>query len=266
MLEDVASDKRWSVGSVISSTVPFKIVLQGAYCRFWKVSGLSLFGKSGQVRQQRFFLSSSILVSQVYLVDEKNELQSSSLTVLQRASGVSDVLYAWLCCSSKMGNEDFPGQGGHRQGGRLGLKASGGARCVSGRYRWARRSGNFCRNKRKAQLVALPQWRKVRSSGVDAWVASQFASVGYYPNAWGRNYRQKFFSVLRLNWCEWMATQRPALGLRSARQFEGFVYVDGQLGREPGRYQVPALGKLNVSKWGGCNLLRHGRAQSEFPL
>ncbi len=29
------------------------------------------------------------------------------------------------------------------------------------------------------------------------------------------------------------------------------VYVDGQLGREPGRYQVPSLGKLeNVSKWG----------------
>ena len=41
-------------------------------------------------------------------------------------------------------------------------------------------------------------------------------------------------------------------GARSARQFEGFVYIDGQLGREPSRYQVPALGKLeNVSKWGG---------------
>lgn len=41
-------------------------------------------------------------------------------------------------------------------------------------------------------------------------------------------------------------------GARSARQFEGFVYIDGQRGREPSRYQVPSLGKLeNVSKWGG---------------
>ncbi len=45
-----------------------------------------------------------------------------------------------------------------------------------------------------------------------------------------------------------MLSQRPALGARSARQFEGFVYVDGQLGRE---LAVPglALGKLaDVSK------------------
>ncbi len=38
-LEDVA----WialGVGSVISSTVPFKIVCKGAYCRFWKSPGL----------------------------------------------------------------------------------------------------------------------------------------------------------------------------------------------------------------------------------
>ncbi len=27
------------------------------------------------------------------------------------------------------------------------------------------------------------------------------------------------------------------------RQFEGFVYVDGQLGREPGRCQVPCISR-----------------------
>ncbi len=50
-------------------------------------------------------------------------------------------------------------------------------------------------------------------------------------------------------------------GDRSARQFEGFVYVDGQLGREPGRYQVQLSERnADVSKWGRiCNLLRHGK-------
>ena len=49
MLEDVGSDKRLDVGSVISSTVPFKIVLQ---------KGLAVdFESQEQGRQQRFFLS-----------------------------------------------------------------------------------------------------------------------------------------------------------------------------------------------------------------
>ncbi len=47
MLEDVASDKRLDVGSVISSTVPFKIVLQSACRRFWFRISSGLFGKSG---------------------------------------------------------------------------------------------------------------------------------------------------------------------------------------------------------------------------
>ncbi len=48
MLEDSISDKRLDVGSVIPSTVPFKIVLQrGLLSDLRKVSGLGLFGKSG---------------------------------------------------------------------------------------------------------------------------------------------------------------------------------------------------------------------------
>ncbi len=58
------------------------------------------------------------------------------------------------------------------------------------------------------------------------------------------------FSALRLlNWCEWFP-RLLALGL-AARQFESFVCSRWTARREPGRYQVPSLGKLeNVSKWG----------------
>ncbi len=64
MLEDVASDKRLNVGS-ISSTVPFKIVLQkGLTVDFEKSPGLGLFGKSGAGEdKQRFFLFPSSILS-----------------------------------------------------------------------------------------------------------------------------------------------------------------------------------------------------------
>ncbi len=58
--------------SVISSAVPFKIVLQKATVDFEKVSGLGLFGRSQeQEKQQRFLLSwlQFLSGSQVYLVD-----------------------------------------------------------------------------------------------------------------------------------------------------------------------------------------------------
>lgn len=91
----MGSDKRLDVGSVISSTVPFKIVLQkGLIVDFEKSPGLGLFGKSGAGKTTTLlavlaqFLAGG---SQVYLVDGKNELQALS-NVLQRASGVSDVL------------------------------------------------------------------------------------------------------------------------------------------------------------------------------
>ena len=48
VLEDVASDKRLDVGSVVSSAVPFQIVLQkGLAVDFEKSPGLGLFGRSG---------------------------------------------------------------------------------------------------------------------------------------------------------------------------------------------------------------------------
>ena len=127
MLEDVASDKRLDVGSVISSTVPFKIVLQkGLTVDFEKSPGLGLFGKSGAGKTTTLlsFLAQFLAGgSQVYLVDGKNELQALS-NVLQRASGVSDVLSMLGYVVAQMEQrEDFLGKEGARRG-RLGLKAS----------------------------------------------------------------------------------------------------------------------------------------------
>lgn len=258
MLEDVASDKRLDVGSVISSTVPFKIVLQkGLTVDFEKSPGLGLFGKSGAGKTTTLlsFLAQFLAGgSQVYLVDGKNELQALS-NVLQRASGVSDVLSMLGYVVAQMEQrEDFLGKEGARQG-RLGLKASEvgliplvvaidelGALVAS------------AGTKEKAQLVALLTQiaLKGRSSGVILVVASQFASVDTIPNAVRSQLSTKILLGSAPAELVRMVFPTASPGARSARQFEGFVYVDGQLGREPSRYQVPALGKLaDVSKWGG---------------
>ena len=258
MLEDVASDKRLDVGSVISSTVPFKIVLQkGLIVDFEKSPGLGLFGKSGAGKTTTLlsFLAQFLAGgSQVYLVDGKNELQALS-NVLQRASGVSDVLSMLAYVVAQMEQrEDFLGKEGARQG-RLGLKASEvgliplvvaidelGALVAS------------AGTKEKAQLVALLTQiaLKGRSSGVILVVASQFASVDTIPNAVRSQLSTKILLGSAPAELVRMVFPTASPGARSARQFEGFVYVDGQRGREPGRYQVPALGKLaDVSKWGG---------------
>lgn len=258
ILEDVASDKRLDVTSVISSTVPFKIVLQkGLTVDFEKSPGLGLFGKSGAGKTTTLlsFLAQFLAGgSQVYLVDGKNELQALS-NVLQRASGVSDVLSMLGYVVAQMEQrEAFLGQEGARQG-RLGLKASEvglvplvvaidelGALVASAQA------------KEKAELVALLTQiaLKGRSSGVILVVASQFASVDTIPNAVRSQLSTKILLGGAPAELVRMVFPTASPGARSARQFEGFVYIDGQRGREPSRYQVPALGKLeNVSKWGG---------------
>lgn len=258
ILEDVASDKCLDVTSVISSTVPFKIVLQkGLAVDFEKSPGLGLFGKSGAGKTTTLlsFLAQFLAGgSQVYLVDGKNELQALS-NVLQRASGVSDVLSMLGYVVAQMEQrEDFLGKEGARQG-RLGLKASEvgliplvvaidelGAIVASAQA------------KEKAELIALLTQiaLKGRSSGVILVVASQFASVDTIPNAVRSQLSTKILLGSAPAELVRMVFPTASPGARSARQFEGFVYIDGQRGREPSRYQVPALGKLeNVSKWGG---------------
>lgn len=258
ILENVASDKRLDVTSVISSAVPFKIVLQkGLIVDFEKSPGLGLFGKSGAGKTTTllFFLAQFLAGgSQVYLVDGKNELQALS-NVLQRASGVSDVLSMLGYVVAQMEQrEDFLGKEGARQG-RLGLKASDvgltplvvaidelGAIVASAQA------------KEKAHLIALLTQiaLKGRSSGVILVVASQFASVDTIPNAVRSQLSTKILLGSAPAELVRMVFPTASPGARSARQFEGFVYIDGQRGREPGRYQVPSLGKLeNVSKWGG---------------
>ena len=258
ILEDVASDKRLDVTSVISSAVPFKIVLQkGLIVDFEKSPGLGLFGKSGAGKTTTLlaFLAQFLAGgSQVYLVDGKNELQALS-NVLQRASGVSDVLSMLGYVVAQMEQrEDFLGKEGARQQ-RLGLKASEvgltplvvaidelGALVASAQA------------KEKAELIALLTQiaLKGRSSGVILVVASQFASVDTIPNAVRSQLSTKILLGGAPAELVRMVFPTASPGARSARQFEGFVYIDGQRGREPSRYQVPALGKLeNVSKWGG---------------
>lgn len=258
ILENVASDKRLDVTSVISSAVPFKIVLQkGLIVDFEKSPGLGLFGKSGAGKTTTLlsFLAQFLAGgSQVYLVDGKNELQALS-NVLQRASGVSDVLSMLGYVVAQMEQrEDFLGKEGARQQ-RLGLKASEvgltplvvaidelGALVASAQA------------KEKAELVALLTQiaLKGRSSGVILVVASQFASVDTIPNAVRSQLSTKILLGGAPAELVRMVFPTASPGARSARQFEGFVYIDGQRGREPSRYQVPALGKLeNVSKWGG---------------
>lgn len=258
VLEDVASDKRLDVTSVISSAVPFKIVLQkGLAVDFEKSPGLGLFGKSGAGKTTTLlaFLAEFLAGgSQVYLVDGKNELQALS-NVLQRASGVSDVLSMLGYVVAQMEQrEDFLGKEGARQQ-RLGLKASEvgltplvvaidelGALVASAQA------------KEKAELIALLTQiaLKGRSSGVILVVASQFASVDTIPNAVRSQLSTKILLGGAPAELVRMVFPTASPGARSARQFEGFVYIDGQRGREPSRYQVPALGKLeNVSKWGG---------------
>ena len=258
ILENVASDKRLDVTSVISSAVPFKIVLQkGLIVDFEKSPGLGLFGKSGAGKTTTLlsFLAQFLAGgSQVYLVDGKNELQALS-NVLQRASGVSDVLSMLGYVVAQMEQrEDFLGKAGARQG-RLGLKASDvglvplvvaidelGALVASAQA------------KEKAELIALLTQiaLKGRSSGVILVVASQFASVDTIPNAVRSQLSTKILLGSAPAELVRMVFPTASPGARSARQFEGFVYIDGQRGREPSRYQVPALGKLeNVSKWGG---------------
>lgn len=258
ILEDVASDKRLDVTSVISSAVPFKIVLQkGLVVDFEKSPGLGLFGRSGSGKTTTllFFLAQFLAGgSQVYLVDGKNELQALS-NVLQRASGVSDVLSMLGYVVAQMEQrEDFLGKEGARQQ-RLGLKASEvgltplvvaidelGALVASAQA------------KEKAELIALLTQiaLKGRSSGVILVVASQFASVDTIPNAVRSQLSTKILLGSAPAELVRMVFPTASPGARSARQFEGFVYIDGQRGREPSRYQVPALGKLeNVSKWGG---------------
>ena len=258
LLEDVGSDKRLDVTSVISSAVPFKIVLQkGLVVDFEKSPGLGLFGKSGAGKTTTLLASLAQFLaggSQVYLVDGKNELQALS-NVLQRASGVSDVLSMLGYVVAQMEQrEDFLGKEGARQQ-RLGLKASEvgltplvvaidelGALVASAQA------------KEKAELIALLTQiaLKGRSSGVILVVASQFASVDTIPNAVRSQLSTKILLGGAPAELVRMVFPTASPGARSARQFEGFVYIDGQRGREPSRYQVPALGKLeNVSKWGG---------------
>ncbi len=76
----------------------------------------------------------------------------------------------------------------------------------------------------------------------------------------------KFFSALRLAELVRMVFLTSVSGARS-RQFEALFSVDGQLGRaNPGRYQVPSLGKLENVSNGGFVWLRIQKGHCVNPL
>ncbi len=93
--------------------------------------------------------------------------------------------------------------------------------------------------KEKAELIALLTQiaLKGRSSGVILVVASQFASVDTIPNAVRSQLSRVLLGSAPAELVRWFPDWPWN---RSARQFEA-VYVDGQLGKEPGRYQVPSF-------------------------
>ena len=107
-------------------------------------------------------------------------------------------------------------------------------------------------NKEKARIVALLTQiaLKGRSCGVVLVVSSQFASVETIPNAIRSQLSTKILLGSAPAELVRMVFPQSSGGAKSARQFEGFVFVEGQRGREPSRFQVPELGCLkDVSKW-----------------
>ncbi len=96
--------------------------------------------------------------------------------------------------------------------------------------------------KEKAELIDLPgrrgEWQPVAQVALFLWLLHAVHAIDTIRNTASYNKARKRVllgsapaELVRMD-----PTSSPG-ALRSARQFEGFVYVDGQLGREPGRYQ-----------------------------
>ncbi len=135
-----------------SPAVPFKIVLQKT-ADYRKVSGLSLFGKSGAGKTTTLLAASSILEWLPGLpVDPVEQLQALS-NVLQRPL---ESLTSFLCSGyvvAQMEQRRLPGQEG--ASGRLGLRAS---RCRTYSAEWSPSMSSGlcdCASKRKTRLIAL---------------------------------------------------------------------------------------------------------------
>jgi len=257
VLEDVASDKRLDLEKMHTNPSSFCLKLQkGLEVDFERSPGLGLFGRSGSGKTTTLlaflfqFLRNG---AQICLIDGKNELQILD-NLVNRAFRLDTIIKTLEIAVNELERREALLSEASAQSGRLGLKASEialnpfvvavdelGAVMAS------------ADSKEKARLVALLAQiaLKGRSCGVVLVVSSQFASVETIPNAIRSQLSIKILLGSAPAELVRMVFPQSAGGAKSARQFEGFVFVEGQRGREPGRYQVPALGNLaDVSKWG----------------
>lgn len=256
LFEDVASDKKLELEKVVKKSSSFCLKLQkGLDVDFEKSPGLGLFGRSGSGKTTTllaFLFQFLMNGAQVCLIDGKNELQILD-NLVKRAYRLDTIMNLLEIAVSELERREALLSEASAQSGRLGLKASEialnpfivavdelGAVVAS------------ANSKEKAKLVALLTQiaLKGRSCGVVLVVSSQFASVETIPNAIRSQLSTKILLGSAPAELVRMVFPQSVGGAKSARQFEGFVFVEGQRGREPSRFQVPELGCLqDVAKW-----------------
>ena len=256
LFEDVASDKKLELEKVVKKSSSFCLKLQkGLDVDFEKSPGLGLFGRSGSGKTTTllaFLFQFLMNGAQVCLIDGKNELQILD-NLVKRAYRLDTIMNLLEIAVSELERREALLSEASAQSGRLGLKASEialnpfivavdelGAVMAS------------ADSKDRARIVALLTQiaLKGRSCGVVLVVSSQFASVETIPNAIRSQLSTKILLGSAPAELVRMVFPQSAGGAKSARQFEGFVFVEGQRGREPARFQVPALGYLqDVTKW-----------------
>lgn len=256
LFEDVASDKKLELEKVVKKSSSFCLKLQkGLDVDFEKSPGLGLFGRSGSGKTTTllaFLFQFLMNGAQVCLIDGKNELQILD-NLVKRAYRLDTIMNLLEIAVSELERREALLSEASAQSGRLGLKASEialnpfivavdelGAVVAS------------ADSKEKAKLVALLTQiaLKGRSCGVVLVVSSQFASVETIPNAIRSQLSTKILLGSAPAELVRMVFPQSVGGAKSARQFEGFVFVEGQRGREPSRFQVPELGCLqDVAKW-----------------
>lgn len=256
VLEDVASDKRLDLEKMHKNSSSFCLKLQkGLEVDFERSPGLGLFGRSGSGKTTTLlaflfqFLRNG---AQICLIDGKNELQVLD-NLVNRAFRLDEIINLLEIAVNELERREAILSKESAQSGRLGLKASDialnpfivavdelGAVVAS------------ADSKDRAKIVALLTQiaLKGRSCGVVLVVSSQFASVETIPNAIRSQLSTKILLGSAPAELVRMVFPQSSGGAKSARQFEGFVFVEGQRGREPSRFQVPELGCLqDVPRW-----------------
>lgn len=256
LFEDVGTDKKLELEKIVKNPSQFFLKLQkGLEVDFEKSPGLGLFGRSGSGKTTTllaFLFQFLMNGAQICLIDGKNELQVLDKLV-KRAYRLDTIINLLEIAVNELERRETLLSQASAQSGRLGLRASEialnpfivavdelGAVMAS------------ADSKDRARIVALLTQiaLKGRSCGVILVVSSQFASVETIPNAIRSQLSTKILLGSAPAELVRMVFPQSGGGSKSARQFEGFVFVEGQRGREPSRFQVPNLGCLkDVSNW-----------------